>query len=152
MTPSTANIRQTESMALRDTCHLWFDSGIAKVCGYLDLNALNQTSFAVNSQAIVQARMVVAHNILTDAAKIVRLVYTESSTTSDGASDADEKVIDLTASYNGSWMKLSSTKGGRTSAYGIGCVIDTVTGLVLDLAVLSSYCQACSCAEVRCGG
>ncbi|KAK2185093.1 hypothetical protein NP493_246g02075 [Ridgeia piscesae] len=43
-------------------------------------------------------------------------------------------------------------KRGHTSAYGIGCVIDTETGLVLDLAVLSSYCQACSCAEARCGG
>ena len=31
-------------------------------------------------------------------------------------------------------------------------MIDTVTGLVLDLTVLSSYCQACSCAEARHGG
>ena len=38
-------------------------------------------------------------------------------------------------------------KRGHTSAYGIGWVIDTVTGLVLDLTILS-----CSCAKARCVG
>ena len=56
-------------------------------------------------------------------------------------------MIDLAVSFDGSWMKH-----GHTSAYGIGCVIDTVTGLILDLTVLSSYCQTCSCAEARHGG
>ena len=31
-------------------------------------------------------------------------------------------------------------------------MIDMVTGLVLDLTVLSSYCQACSCAKAKFGG
>ena len=53
---------------------------------------------------------------------------------------ADAEAIDLTISYDGSWMRRS-----HTSAYGIGCLIDTVTGPVLDLTVLSSYC--CSCAK-----
>ena len=46
-------------------------SGIVKLCRYLDMNALNHTTFAVHSRAIVEAGMVVANNILTDAAKIV---------------------------------------------------------------------------------
>ena len=120
--------------------------GIVKLCRFLDMNAVNQTTFAAHSKAIVEAGMVVANNILTDAAKIVWHMYADQSTTSDAASDADEEVVDLAVSFDGSWMKR-----GHTSAYGIGCVIDTVTGLVLDLAVLSSYCQACSCAEARCG-
>ena len=40
-------------------------------------------------------------------------------------------------------------KLGHTSAYGIGCILDTVTGFVLDLTALSSYCQACLCAKAR---
>ena len=60
---------------------------------------------------------------------------------------ADAELIDLTVSYDGSWMKR-----GHNSSYGIGCVVDTVTGLVLDLTVLSSYCQACSYAKARFGG
>ena len=39
----------------------------------------------------------------------------------------------------------------HTSAYGIGCVIDTMTGLCVDLSVLSSYCQRCSDAQRRFG-
>ena len=116
--------------------------------------ATNQTTFAVHSQAVVDASTVVANNILTDAAKIVRQVYADTSVAGTSVagpsatdSDADDEVIDLAVSFDGSWMKR-----GHTSAYGIGCVIDTVTGLVLDLTMLSSYCQACSCAEARHAG
>jgi len=66
-------------------------SGIVKLCRYLDMNALNQTTCAVHSQAIVEAGMVLANNILHDAAKIVRRVNTDQSTTSDAASDATRK-------------------------------------------------------------
>ena len=59
------------------------------LCRFLDMNAVNQTTFAAHSKAIVEAGMVVANNILTDAAKIVRHVYADLSTTSDAASDAD---------------------------------------------------------------
>ena len=76
--------------------------------------------------------MVVAANILTDAAKIVRQVYPSVAVTDNAA---DDEIIDLAVSFDGTWMKR-----GHTSAYGIGCVIDTVTGLVQYLTILSSYC------------
>ena len=66
-------------------------SGIVKLCRYLDMNALNQSTCADHSQAIVEAGMVLANNILHDAAKIVRRVNTVQSTTSDAASDATRK-------------------------------------------------------------
>ena len=83
-------------------------SGIVKLCRFPDTNTLSQTTFAIHSQAIVQAGMVLANNILTHAAKIIRRVYADqSTTTSAAASDADEEVIDLTVSFDGSWMKRS---------------------------------------------
>ena len=92
-------------------------SGIVELCRFLDMNTLSQTTFAIHSRAIVEVGMVLANNILTDAAKIVRRVYADqSTTTSAAASDADVEVIDLTVSFDGSWMKRS-----HTSAYGIGC-------------------------------
>ena len=51
--------------------------GIVNLCRFLDMNAVNQTTFAVHSKAIVEAGMVVANNILTDAAKIIRGMYTD---------------------------------------------------------------------------
>ena len=95
------------------------------------MNALNQTTFAVQS---VQASMMV----LTDAVKIVQWNRPPTETLS----------VMLTRKSS-TWPSIMMV---HTSAYGIGCVTDTVTGLALDLAVLSSYCQAWSCAEVRCGG
>ena len=62
--------------------------------------------------------MVVANNIFPDAAKIVRQIAATDS-------DADDEIIDLAMSFDSSWMKR-----GHTSAYGIGCMIETVTGLV----------------------
>ena len=37
------------------------------------------------------------------------------------------------------------------SQYGIGCVVEVVTGLVLDLAVMSLYCQRCAYASTQYG-
>ena len=54
----------------------------------------------------------------------------------------DSPVIDLTVSFDGSWMKR-----GHQSLYGIGGVIDVVTGLVIDTVVLSLYCQRCAYAS-----
>ena len=55
-------------------------------------------------------------------------------------------IIDLTVSFDGSWMKR-----GRTSSYGIGCVIEVLTGLVIDFGIFSVYCQSCAYATTRCG-
>ena len=117
-------------------------SGIVKLCRYLDMNTITNTTFATHRSAVTDASKETACNLLDNAAKVVRRVYVEAD-----PSLANAELIDLTVSYDGSWMKR-----GHNSAYGIGCVIDTVTGLVLDLTVLSSYCQACSCAKARFGG
>lgn len=42
------------------------------------------------------------------------------------------------SSFDGSWHKR-----GHNSLYGIGCVIDVLTGLVVDYEVMSKYCHLC---------
>ena len=37
-------------------------------------------------------------------------------------------------------------------AYGIGCMVDIITGLVIDFVVLSMYCHGCACASAQYGG
>lgn len=46
--------------------------------------------------------------------------------------------IKIDVSYDGSWMSR-----GFSSQYGVGAVIDCVTGLILDISVLSKYCHQC---------
>lgn len=48
------------------------------------------------------------------------------------------KPLDITVSYDGSWQKR-----GFTSKYGIGCVIEVITGLVIDFEVISKFCRIC---------
>ncbi|GFO17367.1 hypothetical protein PoB_004387200 [Plakobranchus ocellatus] len=50
----------------------------------------------------------------------------------------EDTVPDICVSYDGTWMKR-----GHMSRIGIGCVIDVMTGLVLDAELLSTYCHMC---------
>ena len=117
-------------------------AGLQKLCRYLDIGCLHHKTYAAHVKGVAQATNTVTTSTLDDAARVVRRVYRER----DPSLPADG-VIDLTVSYDGSWM----TRGHR-SLYGIGCVIDVVTGLVLDFAVLSRYCQCCTYASTRYGG
>ena len=117
-------------------------SGLVKLCRYLDMDCMHHKTYATHVKEVAEANMVVATTVLTDAAKVVRRVYQESDPSLD-----DDSVIDLTVTFDGSWMTR-----GHTSMYGIGCVIEVHTGLVLDLAVVSLYCQSCAHAKARYGG
>ena len=55
--------------------------------------------------------------------------------------------MDLMVSFDGSWMTR-----GHSSLYGIGCIVEVVTGLVIDFTILSLYCQSCACAASHYGG
>ena len=52
---------------------------------------------------------------------------------------AEKDLIDITVSYDMTWHKR-----GHTSHYGLGAVIDIVTGLAVDAVALSNYCHACA--------
>lgn len=64
---------------------------------------------------------------------IVRSEYVKT-----GSVSADEPVVDIAVSYDGTWQKR-----GHTSKNGIGVAIDLLTGLVVDFCVLSNFCIVC---------
>lgn len=47
-------------------------------------------------------------------------------------------ILNVSVSYDGTWMKR-----GHTSLYGIGIVVDVLTGLVVDYEIVSKYCHLC---------
>ena len=69
---------------------------------------------------------------------------TESSVDEDTVDLDGAKPLDVMVSFDGTWHKR-----GFTSLYGVGIVIDVMTGLVLDYEVLSKFCQACSMKDVE---
>ncbi|GBN70599.1 hypothetical protein AVEN_244416-1 [Araneus ventricosus] len=48
----------------------------------------------------------------------------------------------MTVSYDGIWQKR-----GHTSLYGIGIVVDILTGIVIDYQILSKYFPECTTVE-----
>jgi hypothetical protein len=50
-------------------------------------------------------------------------------------------VIDISVSYDGTWQRRGG--GGHVSNYGIGFVIEIVSGLAIDFYVMSKYCFGC---------
>ena len=117
-------------------------AGLIKLCRFLDMKPLTQTSYTKHTHAICEANKIVVTRMLDDAATVVRRVYRDID-----PSIGHDDTIDLTVSYDGSWM----TRGYK-SEYGIGCVVEVITGLVLDLQVMSLYCQRCAYASTRHGG
>ena len=117
-------------------------AGVVKLCRYLDMPPVHHKTFARHAQAVCDASKLAVVHVFASAADVVRRAY-RSLDTSIGVDD----IINLTVSFDGSWMTR-----GHKSLYGIGCVVDVFTGLVLDMAVLSLYCQRCAYASRRLGG
>ena len=103
------------------------------------MNPLTHTSYTKHTYAICAANKVVMTRMLDDAATVVHRVYRDI----DSSIEHDD-TNDLTLSYDGSWMTR-----GHMSQYGIGCVVEVITGLVINLQVMSLYCQRCAYASTR---
>lgn len=53
-------------------------------------------------------------------------------------------ILNIEVSYDGSWLTR-----GHTSHIGMGFVVEIYTGFVLDMEVLSNYCQQCARLETE---
>ena len=56
-----------------------------------------------------------------------------------GVTADKDGILDVAVSYDGTWQKR-----GHTSHNGAACTIDLLTGLPIDIEVLSNYCNKCS--------
>ncbi|GBN06205.1 hypothetical protein AVEN_71656-1 [Araneus ventricosus] len=77
-------------------------------------------------------------DILQVSRKIIRQEHNELAS----PSDQNNEIIDITVSYDGTWQKR-----GHRSLYGIGIVVDILTGLVIDYEILSKYCPVYTTAK-----
>ena len=117
-------------------------AGLEKFSRYLDMPVMTRNTFIRHQNVISEASMRVVNDVMCESAKIVRNVYKRLDPTID-----ESGTMDLMVSFDGSWMTR-----GHSSLYGIGCVVEMVTGLVIDFTILSLYCQSCACAVARYGG
>ena len=56
-----------------------------------------------------------------------------------GVNEDKDGILDVAVSFDGTWQKR-----GHASHNGAACTIDLLTGLPIDIEVLSNYCAKCS--------
>lgn len=98
--------------------------------GFLNMNSLSSRSF---TQHVKQLKFASQKTVQTDLEKVrilVKKAYVDVP--------ADEP-IDISVSFDATWQKR-----GHTSNFSAGCVIDMLTGYVLDYEVLSKVCEFCN--------
>lgn len=117
-------------------------SAMEQFSGILNMNTLSRYSYNEHVKAIHSAGNSAIESSLE---KIREEVKKENRKLSEDEHSGGD-VVDIGVSFDGSWMKR-----GHTSLYGIGCVIDLLTGYVIDFEVISKYCQACTTAKKELG-
>ena len=75
------------------------NAGLMKFCRCLDTPAMHHKTYSTHSKAITTASMEVVTDVLCESAQIVRKVYKDLDPSID-----ESGVIDLTVSFDGSWI------------------------------------------------
>lgn len=112
-------------------------SGMENFAMVMNMEVLTSTSFNKLSHKLHLAGQVSARQSLERVREDVRQAHRDL----DPSIELGD-IINIAVSFDGSWHKR-----GFTSIYGLGCVIDLLTGYVIDYEVLSKYCQQCSIAK-----
>lgn len=102
-----------------------------------DINGMHHKSFHAIADKFYGQNPDIRKFIFGKVSTIVRREH--SKKLSDSSLMSPDKTLDLTVSFDGSWLTR-----GHTSLLGLGCVIDSLTGLVLDVLVMSSSCEVCN--------
>lgn len=112
-------------------------AGLEKFCTVMSMKGMSSSTYKAHLDKLATETEKLADRVLDKARKAVRKVH---ETIDPSLKNKD--VLDIAVSYDGTWHKR-----GFTSLYGIGVVIDILTGLVIDYQVLSKFCQMCAIAS-----
>ena len=113
------------------------------MCEKFNLSAMHVNSFQNHAKAIYEMNDDARTALFKKSAEIVRNEHrmnAEHGTPQEFLEDGDPAgdTLDIAVSYDGSWLTR-----GHSSRIGVGCVVDILTGLVVDCHVMSNYCQVC---------
>ncbi|GFV73839.1 uncharacterized protein TNCV_4523681 [Trichonephila clavipes] len=110
-------------------------SAIEKFCMVMNTDPFSSTTYGKCARRLDNAYTLASENIFAEIHREVKNVY------ENGA-----EITDLSVSFDGTWL----TRGHR-SLIGVGCVIDMLTGYVVDFEVMSKVCRHCSVAKNKLG-
>lgn len=114
-------------------------AALQKFFANFNMKAMSTRTYQNHLNSITEEAAKLEKKVFNEAWLAVRKAYIEQD-----PSLASKTVIDIAASYDGTWQKR-----GHASLYGVGLVIDLLTGLVVDFEILSKYCQICCTAAAE---
>ncbi|GFS95079.1 uncharacterized protein TNCV_341511 [Trichonephila clavipes] len=96
-------------------------SAIEKFCMVMNIDPFSSTTYGKCARRLDNAYTLASENIFAEIHREIKNVY------ENGA-----EITDLSVSFDGTWLTR-----GHTSLIGVGCVIDMLTGYVVDFEVMS---------------
>ncbi|GFO12967.1 hypothetical protein PoB_003947200 [Plakobranchus ocellatus] len=104
-------------------------------CEYMEMPGLHQKTFNKFAKRIYSQNERLGDRIFREAAALVRQEHMRQF----HLNLDDDSLLDISVSFDGSWLTR-----GHKSLIGIGCVIDVLTGLIIDGHVMSLHCHVCA--------
>ncbi|GFS10199.1 hypothetical protein ElyMa_004802300 [Elysia marginata] len=104
-------------------------------CEYLDMPGLHQKTFNEIAKRFYSRNEILANKFLLKLPLFVRREHIHQYHLYVNNND----IIDISVSFYSSWLKKS-----HKSLIRIGCVIDVLTGLIIDGHVCSLHCRTCA--------
>ena len=96
---------------------------------------MHLTTLSTKTQNISAVVCQSTADLLQRSCDVVRRAYGH-----DTEHSSSDEIINIGVSFDGSWL----TRGKHRSKYGIGAVIDVVTGHAIDYEIVCNYCQQCT--------
>lgn len=129
-TPFEINKKMVETFLVNGSGH----SGMERLSINVNMKCMSRKTYSKFVKMIAEESSEFIDDVLLLARQIVKAAHKELDPDLDG-----QEIIEVTVSFDGSWHKR-----GFSSPYGVGLVIDVLTGLVIDYVVLCKECAVCN--------
>lgn len=113
-------------------------SGVEEFATTMNMESMSKTAFATLTTSIHEKCIEVLQSTLAISREKVRESHQDLVGHDQSDDVRDRSVKKIGVSYDGRCLTR-----GRTSKHGVGCVIDTLTGYVVDAEVMTRYCHSC---------
>ena len=115
-------------------------AAVEKFSAVLNTHMMSHKTFDDHAEALHTAGAVAIEKTLQLTRQQVKSVYEKDNDTTRN------NMTDISVSFDGSWHTRC-----HTSLYGVGCVVELTTGLVIDFEVISKFCLSCCISEKELG-
>ncbi|GFY30171.1 uncharacterized protein TNCV_3090791 [Trichonephila clavipes] len=115
-------------------------ASVEKFCMFLNMPFMSSKTFNEIKCYINSAYSLASQTVLNYVHNSVQNAYRKLD------QNGSNTITDIAVSFDGTWLTR-----GHTSQIGIGCVVNTLTGYVIDYKIMSKYCPTCISAKNELG-